>query len=564
MLASIRHVGTYASAKDVFWSNRVLIRDDSRRPRKSVYSDSQDASTHCTIQIALATSEGPCSNRDTWIASICVASEKLRVTNMKSSVSRMESSLWQSRMLLVLTVGIVYTQGSALGESREEVKVPAGKQAEVAGVKVKFVDYQGPATFSVAATGKHELQIAIDPGSERKPLTVGVELPISGRNAWPVVDVEVVDSNGRSMSVRRSGIEWHKLLIPVPARLGTYVVHVVDPPGDRPRPLPEEGRHVMDSKTGLSASTCRWYDGREAALSIRFDDSHPTHLSKAIPILREYGFRGTFMVNPGRHPPNSRKRSAFEDHRSEWEACARHGDQEFANHTLHHSGAPDDESMEREIGEASKAIWRLFPDKSKLLALNLGGGTRWETTRTLRYYLDKYHLFDASTNSTGMDDTYGNRVATFRRFLERHIERGLWYKAHYHYIGEGLSSSEANFRAVLDIAKEHEAELWIAGMADIHKYRTERRCAMLSIECRDDRRAVLRLSCSTEPELYDQPLTIDVTLPQSWGTERVVVMDAKAHKIDTRRILASGKVVLRFDAWPADSEYTIEWAPNPD
>ena len=429
---------------------------------------------------------------------------------------------------------------------------------EIAGVKENFADYQGPATFSAESPKNHNLLIHVDPRSEQHPLALRVELPISGRNAWPAVDVEVLDPGGRAMSVRRSGIEWHKLLIPVPAKRGAYVVHVVDPPGDRPQPLPEERRQVTDATTGLSATISKWYDGRRAALSIRFDDSHPTHLSKAIPILREYGFRGTFMVNPGGHPPNSRKRSAFENHRSEWEACARRGDQEFANHSLHHCGALDDESMEHQIGEASKAIWTLFPDKSKLLALNLGGGTQWETTRTLRYYLDKYHLFDASANSTGMDDTYGNRVAAFRRFLERHIERGLWYKVHYHYIGEGLSSSEANFRAALDIAKEREAELWIAGMADIHKYQTERRCASLTIENAGDHRAILRLSCSTDPELYDQPLTIDVTLPQLWATERVAVTDQKARKIDTRRVLSSEGSLLRFDVPPNDSKYTIE------
>ena len=130
--------------------------------------------------------------------------------------------------------------------------------------------------------------------------------------------------------------------------------------------------------------------------------------------------------------------------------------------------------MEREVGQASEAIWQLFPDNSKLLALNLGGGTKWETTRTLRYYLDKYHLFDASSGSLGMDDVYGNRVSVFRQQLERNIETQGWYRVHFHYIGEGLSSSEGNFRAVLDITKEHESKLWIAGMADIFKYQEER------------------------------------------------------------------------------------------
>ncbi|MDP6718321.1 MAG: polysaccharide deacetylase family protein, partial [Pirellulaceae bacterium] len=436
--------------------------------------------------------------------------------------------------------------------------------AEVAGVKVKLVDSSGPATLSVKATGKYELQININPQTERKALTLQVELPISGPNTWPFIDVEVLDSKGHAVSVRRGGIEWHKLLITVPPERGTFVVHAVDPVGDRPQFQAEKERYATDVKTSLSATISKWHGGRQAALSIRFDDSHPTHLSKAIPILNEYGFCGTFMVNPGGHPPNSRRRSAFEDHRAEWEAVARRGDHEFANHTMNHRGAQDNESMEHEIGDAAKTIWKLFPKKSKLVALNLGGGTQWATTRTLRYYLDKYHLFDASSNSTGMDDVYGNRVAGFRRSLEAHIERGLWHKVHYHYIGDGLSTSEANFRAALDIAKEHQGKLWIAGMADIHKYETERRGARLEIENKTESRIILKLSCTTDPVLYDQPLTIDVTLPKSWATERVLVTNVNTEELDVRRVSTSASVVLQFDSRPTDAAYTIETTLPPN
>jgi peptidoglycan/xylan/chitin deacetylase (PgdA/CDA1 family) len=141
-------------------------------------------------------------------------------------------------------------------------------------------------------------------------------------------------------------------------------------------------------------SLARWYDARQAALSLRFDDSHPTHLTKAIPILREYGFRGTFMINPGADEPGSRRRSSFQIHRAAWEAAAKSGDSEFANHSAHHRGATGDDDMDAEIGAAARAIWKLTPGQSRLTALNLGGGTQWTTSRTLRYYLDKYHHLD--------------------------------------------------------------------------------------------------------------------------------------------------------------------------
>lgn len=435
--------------------------------------------------------------------------------------------------------------------------VEAALPIEVAGAKVELADYQGSATFTAGSPEKFKLAIDVVPHGEREPLTLRVELANTGRETWPFQDVEVRDSAGRAIPVRRAGIEWHRLFLTVPADTATYIVQAVDPPGGRPSVFSEKDRHASDSATGLHAAICDWPGGRKAALSIRFDDSHRTHLSKAIPILREYGFRGTFMVNPGTYPAGSRRHSAFQEQRSEWEAIARRGDQEFANHTAHHRGADNDEDMEREVGEASEAIWQLFPDKSKLLALNLGGGTWWTTTRTLSYYLDKYMLFDASSGSLGMDDVYGNRVAAFRQQLERHIKRGGWCRIHYHSIGDGEAASEANFRDALDVAKEHESELWVAGMADIHKYGLERAGATLAMEDLNADRVILRLTCATDAELYDQALTLEIALPVEWASEEIVVTDAAGERVPTQRLTPPDGAVLRLNVPPVTGRFVF-------
>jgi hypothetical protein len=439
--------------------------------------------------------------------------------------------------------------------------INVGLSAELAGVTVRIDDYDGPATLQARLVDRYRLEIAFDPKTETQGVVMRVDLPAAGPNTWPAADVEVLDSEGQPIPVRRPGIEWHKLQIAVPPKPETFVVHPVDVARNGLQSRPERERHATDPKTGVSATICRWYDGRKAALSIRFDDSHPTHLSTAIPILNEYGFRGTFMVNPGGPSPDPRRRSAFQDHLGAWQAVAQRGRHEFANHTLDHRGAHNDEETEHQIGAASKAIWELFPDKSKLVALNLGGGTWWTTTRTLRFYLEKYHLFDASSGSTGMDDVYGNRLATFRRLLEKHLERGGWYRTHYHSIGPGHSSSEANFRSALDIAQEHESKLWIAGMADIYKYLTERRGATLALEHGGPDRVDLHLSCSTPAELYDQPLTIEVTLPASWPSACVTVRDPHNKTLATRSQRTNGAETLRFEITPCNALYHLLMTP---
>jgi peptidoglycan/xylan/chitin deacetylase (PgdA/CDA1 family) len=335
------------------------------------------------------------------------------------------------------------------------------------------------------------------------------------------------------------------------------VIQAVPPPGGWPRPTSEKDRTILDAASGAQIRIATWPQGRTAALSIRFDDSHPAHLSTAIPILREYGFKGTFMVNPGPKEPGSRQNYAFETQHAEWEAVMNQGDMELANHSAHHRGAKGDEDMEREIGGAAEAIWKLTPGRSRLMALNLGGGTYWETTRPLRHYLDKYHQFDASSGSLGMDDTYGGRVEAFRKALELHLQRGLWCRMHYHYIGEGLSSSEANFRAALDIARHHQNRLWIAGMADIHKYQTERNASKLALARSDATSVTFRLEVDTDPTLYDQPLTLELAAPAAWGPG-LKIQDDQGSAIPAKSVDTSGGVTWRMEVPARRAEFQIK------
>jgi len=429
----------------------------------------------------------------------------------------------------------------------------APMSVNVGGVAVSLDRYQGSATVSASRVEKFKLQVQVERKGETQPLNVRVELPASGSLTWPAADVEVRDAEGRALLVQRSGIEWEKLLIALPEGVSSCVVQAVEPTGGWPKTTSEKERVITDAASGTQVSIARWPEGRTAALSIRFDDSHPTHLSKAIPILRDYRFKGTFMVNPGPKEPGSRQNYSFETQHTEWEAVMKQGDMELANHSAHHRGAKGDDDMDAEIGTAAEAIWKLTPGKSKLMALNLGGGTRWETSRTLRSYLHQYHQFDASSGSLGMDDSYGGRVEAFRKALETHLARGLWCRIHFHYIGEGLSSSEAHFRAALDIARQHQDKLWIAGMADIYKYQTERNAAKITLVKSDPKSLIFRLDSMTDTTLYDQPLALEATIPAAWAASKVVIKDSNGQSLPATVTGA----MLRCNVPPREGTYSI-------
>ncbi|MGD9497684.1 MAG: polysaccharide deacetylase family protein [Armatimonadota bacterium] len=424
----------------------------------------------------------------------------------------------------------------------------AGAWAQPAGVTAELVPAPEGATVRVTPEGPLRTRIEVSCSADVGPEPLTVRLDITPR--WPhyYLDTMVLDADGRPLTCTWRSSQRNRVEVTVPAQSATYFLQVADPRAGRP-PLPDEAqRSVRDPATGLEATICRWFDGRAAALSLRFDDSHPTHILKAVPMLREYGFTGTFFINPGS--------GDYLAHADEWADCAAEGDQEFANHSMHHRGASSDEEADREIGDASRHIWELFPGRSRLLAWSEGGGTTWTHTRPLREILDRYHLFDAyGQPGISMADSYGERVEAYRQGVDEAIASGGWFTALFHQIGESIS--DENFRAVLELTRERQDSLWIAGMAAVHKYLTERNAASLRCTAIDGDGVRLTVTCATDRTLYDQPLTIAVTPPAGWEVGQLHVTDAEGTPVQTRARPSEGGAVLLFDVPPVTADYVV-------
>lgn len=426
---------------------------------------------------------------------------------------------------------------------------------EFEGVKYGFEEGSGRITAEPLGPFRLRLGVEASPGT---PRLLRVELPETGPKTWPAADTRVVDGDGNPLAVRRSGIEWAKLSIPLAPGVSGIVLEAVKPVAGWPVRTSERDRLIEDEANGMVVRLANWPGGKRAALSFRFDDSDPSHLDLVDPLLREYGFRGTFMINPGPDEPGSRRRSAFQARLADWKALAERRDHELANHTAHHRGAGNDEEMDAEIRLAAEIIWEIAPRQGRLTALNLGGGTRWTTTRTLRHYLEKYHQFDIS-GSLGMDDVYGGRVDAFRQHLEAHLERGLWARVHHHGIGEGKGASEANFRATLDIAGKYRDRIWNAGMSEIHRYQAARDGARLVPIQSGAEGMDFRVEATTDPSLYDRPLEIEAQLPAPWRDARVESGEGgeMAHTIVSK----AGSPLIRFEIPPVTATYRLRHAP---
>ncbi|MEN8142666.1 MAG: polysaccharide deacetylase family protein, partial [Thermodesulfobacteriota bacterium] len=151
------------------------------------------------------------------------------------------------------------------------------------------------------------------------------------------------------------------------------------------------------SETGFAAVTgkpavVKWYKDKKAAVSLRFDDNHVSHLKTVVPLLKRYGFRATFMVSPGK--------DSYRQYKSMWGKEIPFMGHRLGNHTLNHSGAVDLKEADYEIGEATRMIRKAHPTESQLMVFASGGGKKWGGTyweKADQAYYDiarKYKLID--------------------------------------------------------------------------------------------------------------------------------------------------------------------------
>ncbi|MGV7223007.1 MAG: polysaccharide deacetylase family protein [Nitrospinales bacterium] len=283
----------------------------------------------------------------------------------------------------------------------------------------------------------------------------------------------------------------------------------------------------------------KWYQNKQAAISLRFDDSSKSHVKIAIPTLNRYGFLATFMVNPGRQE--------YQKYKSFWEKEVPAMGHRLGNHTFNHRGAKTLEEAEYEIGEVSRLIWSLYPEESKLnVFASGGGGKKWggkywgETSIEYKNLVDKYFLIDLYdghhlSKMVNSSDTPQNLCELVNTVLSAGSHRPL----HFHTIGEptfkdpikkvlskqSLAVAQSTFSNFLDCLVQKKDVIWVAPIIDILKYQTEFKATTIEVTKINNYRIEMRLDINTDPELYDHLLTLIVPVHNGRKAVRLVQND---------------------------------------
>lgn len=265
----------------------------------------------------------------------------------------------------------------------------------------------------------------------------------------------------------------------------------------------------------------KWYGNKNAAVSLRFDDSGNSHVTYVIPQLNEYGIKATFMINPGLD--RYQKNKAF------WENKVPKMGHELGNHTMHHRGAKTPKEADFEIGEVSRLIWKLYPNRSKLLVFASGGGAKWggnnwkDASIEYKKLVNRYHLIDlydgyhphlSADSRHGIDEIIGSIHKAIQGNNHQAIvfhkvgKPDLIERMKSLYRGYGLIFSRDSFEKLLAFLRESESIVWVAPLGDILKYETERENTRLDPISRDSKQIRLVLTVGTDEEAYDHDLTL--------------------------------------------------------
>lgn len=291
------------------------------------------------------------------------------------------------------------------------------------------------------------------------------------------------------------------------------------------------------------ARIAKFAGGAEGAVSLQFDDSMNSQLENAVPLLNARGLRATFFINPAR--------PQHQAHRQQWEVEVPKRGHELANHTQHHSGVRDVAEAEREIGECSAVLRRVYGGKPRLMTFGRPGGVPWEVPEAqLEPIYRKYRLVSAIDRAF-FDEKDLDPVS----FAERARRDRSWVQIGMHGTGgEWLNTSVPTLTRLLDYLSGHRRQIWTAPTIEVVKYVRERDSAStpvlkavgtdrfeVSVQCEPAKVETYGLAFT---DLYDQPLTVEVEVPDTWRSV----------------VLPQGRVATRFDG--TKTMALVEVLPN--
>ena len=286
-----------------------------------------------------------------------------------------------------------------------------------------------------------------------------------------------------------------------------------------------------------------WPDNKAGAVSLTFDDSHPSQISLGIPALDARGMKGTFFVITNNVAGDW----------TPWKNASITG-HEIGSHTISHpyltSLTPSQVQVELQ-GSQSIIDSQVTTQKAVTIAYPYGDYNSSVQSIAQNYYIaargvncglnqdpiDFYGIKACSPDS--LDDVYAQTDAA--------QAQGKWMVFFIHSLdgtgyGEWLIGDLENYLDYL-----MTKNLWVGTFGSMVKYIKERQSANLYVSSSTADRIVLNLTDTLDDAIYGEPLTIRSEIPAGWSNVTVLQGDSST---TVASALEGGVRVIYYHAIP--------------
>lgn len=261
-----------------------------------------------------------------------------------------------------------------------------------------------------------------------------------------------------------------------------------------------------------STRIATWKGDRAAAFVLMFDDSTPSQVKNVVPELQKRGLTGTFYINPGS--------GHYAGWRTAWEHDIPAAGMELGNHTMTHKGAADLAQATTEIAGCNRVIHASTASLPwpRLISWAQPGGVPWKlSAEEFKALAAEHHLVPRPEFSGRSASIALKTTEDMIRHVDKAQAAGVMECVIFHGVGgDWLATPMPVFIGLLDTLVERRDKLWVTGHIPAHQYASARDAATVTVGEKSAKRIVLTLSCTADPALYDQPLTLVTAVPESW------------------------------------------------
>ncbi len=244
-------------------------------------------------------------------------------------------------------------------------------------------------------------------------------------------------------------------------------------------------------------STFSWPEGKKVAISLTFDDARGSQPTLGVPLLDEFGVKGTFYLVP----------SAARTKAEGWKKAVAMG-HEIGNHTVNHPCSGNFDwarskaiegytlnQMRKELVDANEQIYQLLGVRPEVFAYPCGQTYVGRGESTQSYVPLIAELFsngrtwqDEAPNTPDFCDMAqltgvemdGKDFAQILPLIEQAAQNGKWLVLAGHEMDEGGTQTTrlSMLRELLAYAKDPRNGVWIAPIGEIGKYVNSHRAAI--------------------------------------------------------------------------------------